>query len=331
MIEIYSEFNLPLTTELIKLYNNYCIFPFLNNIETVYGFNDNINLLYQFHQQPLPNIINYKFINIIINENNFNDEGIIIGASGGLDSCYAALKAKDEGKKVILIHFQGLNKNFPKETEQIINFAKTNSMSLYIINVKNKGKNFFPDNPFKNQLILSALAEIGYKLSINNIMLGATGTFNIEKSKIGFNVTDTIENYNSFLNGLKLYYPLINIIYLNKDITKYTMLKYIVDNHIESLQYICSCINPNRFVTMLHNNNEKKYNIKLLKYRCGSCFKCAMEYILLYEIGYYNDIDFLLHCYDILAKSKNSHAPELFNLHLPYEVRRKNVLEYKPE
>ena len=53
-----------------------------------------------------------------------------------------------------------------------------------------------------------------------------------------------------------------------------------------------------------------------------------MEYILLYENGYYNNKGFLNHCYEILAKSKNSHSPQLFNLKIPYEQRRKNVLGY---
>lgn len=330
MIKIESSFDLPLTQELSTLYNCYCQYPFNNTITAPAGFETNIHLLYEIHKQNYPDINTITLAPLSLKKP-LKNSSIIIGASGGLDSCYSCLKAKDDGKNPVLVHFKGLNKNYPKETEQIQLFAKINNFPLYIINVTHNGKDYFPDNPFKNQLILTALTEIGITLGIQNIMLGATGTFHISNSKIGFNVTDTIENYNTFLIGLKYYYPLIELQFLDSNVTKYQMLEYIVENHKNSLSYICSCISPNRFVMMLHNNNQKKYNINLLKYRCGSCFKCAMEYILLYEIGYYNNIEFLYHCYEVLAKSKNSHAPELFDLRLPYEVRRKNVLEYKPE
>ena len=330
MISIKSEFNLPLTQELVKLYNIYCQFPFDNIITIPNGFRNNVNLLYKKHNLSAPTTISNK-LTPLSTPINFDDSLIIIGASGGLDSCYTCLKEKDNGRKPILVHFKGLNKNYPKETEQIKLFAKLNDIPIYFIEVVNKGKDYFPDNPFKNQLILTALTEIGIAFETKNIMLGATGTFHIENCKIGFNVTDTIENYETFLIGLKKYYPFTELKFLNSNITKYEMLAYIVKNHEDSLPYICSCISPNRFVIMLHNNNQTKYNIELLKYRCGSCFKCAMEYILLYEIGYYNNKKFLKHCYEVLAKSKNSHAPNLFDLHLPYETRRKNVLEYKPE
>lgn len=329
MIKIFSDFELPLTNEMVKLYNNYCKFPFNDTLEVPEGFKENINLIYNKHNLNIPLL--KEFSKSISFKNFKNNNKIIIGASSGLDSTYAALKAKDDGYDVYLVHFKNLNKNYPKETEHIIDFAKNNNFNLYIINVKNFDKDYFPDNPFKNEMILCALTEIGNNLNINNIMIGGTGTYHLNESVIGMNVTDTIENYETFLSGLKKYYPNVNLIYLNKDLTKYDIIKYLINNHFNVLNDICSCISPNRFVKMLHDNNEKKYSIKLLKDRCGSCYKCCMEYIYLYECGYYNNKEFLNHCYNILAKSKNSHRPELFSLKLSYETRRKNVLEYKPE
>lgn len=331
MIKIKSEFNLPLTEEMVFIYNNYSTFPFPEEIKIPVGFEDNVNLIYTKHNLKIPIINNNNFKINIENNKIFDNRKIIIGASGGLDSTYTALRYKDLGYDIILVHFKNLNKNYPKETEHIKNFAKKNNFKLYIIDVKNFGKDYFPDNPFKNELILCALTEIGYNLNIKNIMLGATGTYHIENSKIGINVTDTIENYNTFISGLKKYYNNVNLFFLEKNLTKNKMIEYIIKYHKDSLEDIYSCISPNRFVKMLHNNNESKYNIKLLKDRCGSCYKCCMEYILLYENGYYSNKEFLNHCYEILAKSKNSHSPQLFNLKIPYEQRRKNVLGYKPE
>lgn len=330
MIKIKSEFTLPLTKEILKIYNLYSNFPFPDKILIPKGFEENVNLIYKKHNLSLPIIETYTFHNKLNDNINFNNKKIIIGASSGLDSTYSALKYKDLGYEVILVHFKNLNKNYPKETEHIKSFANKNNFELYIINVENYGKDYFPDNPFKNELIFCALTEIGIYCGTKNIMIGATGTYHIEDSKIGMSVTDAVENYETFINGLKFYYNNVCLLYLNKDLTKYEIIKYILTFHKDSLEDIYSCISPNRFVKMLHEKNENKYNIKLLKDRCGSCYKCCMEYILLYENDYYNNKDFLNHCYEILGNSKNAHHPEFFNKKLPYEEKRKNVLEYKP-
>ena len=53
-----------------------------------------------------------------------------------------------------------------------------------------------------------------------------------------------------------------------------------------------------------------------------------MEAILLSELGYYDNKDFIQHCWDILAKSKNSHRKDLFNKKIPLDIRYKNIMSY---
>ena len=64
-----------------------------------------------------------------------------------------------------------------------------------------------------------------------------------------------------------------------------------------------SCLGPHRFRQWTHDKNESKYNIKLLKNRCGSCWKCAYEYIWLadHDLQEYNR-DYYKHCIDVLVK-----------------------------
>ena len=124
MIKIKSEFNLPLTEEMVFIYNNYSIFPFPEEIKIPVGFEDNVNLIYTKHNLKIPIINNNNFKINIENNKIFDNRKIIIGASGGLDSTYTALRYKDLGYDIILVHFKNLNKNYPKETEHIKNFAK---------------------------------------------------------------------------------------------------------------------------------------------------------------------------------------------------------------
>ena len=63
--------------------------------------------------------------------------------------------------------------------------------------------------------------------------------------------------------------------------------------------------------------------------RCGSCYKCAMEYILLAETGRIRkDPAFYAHCFDTLATSKTAHRPDLFAKSLPLAKRLENLKKY---
>ena len=106
-------------------------------------------------------------------------------------------------------------------------------------------------------------------------------------------------------------------------------LKYFLEHHPNVLNDIYSCISPHRFNASLREHNEKKYNVKLLNGRCGSCFKCCMEAILLAELNYYDkNSEFINHCWDILAKSKNSHRKDLFDKKKPLQERYNNIINY---
>ena len=62
------------------------------------------------------------------------------------------------------------------------------------------------------------------------------------------------------------------------------------------------CVLPYRFRNKTKEINEQKYNVKLLPNRCGSCWKCCVEYIFLADKGVveYN-AQFYKHCLDILS------------------------------
>ena len=173
------------------------------------------------------------------------------------------------------------------------------------------------------------MIDYGIQHNINIYALGADNNTHIKDARIGMTITDSIEVNQLFWNGVQKYLPNAELKLIPNDIKKYDRLKYIIEYHNDALNDIYSCITPHRFNNMLHNNNENKYNIKLLDGRCGSCFKCCMEIILLTELGYYNKNEKLLkHCWKILSDSKNSHRKDLFDKHIPLEIRYKNIMNY---
>jgi len=68
----------------------------------------------------------------------------------------------------------------------------------------------------------------------------------------------------------------INIIFNN-----YIETLKIISKDLKLLNLVQSCLSPYRFLNNLHQINENKYNIKLFNHRCGSCWKCCVEYIFL--------------------------------------------------
>ena len=87
----------------------------------------------------------------------------------------------------------------------------------------------------------------------------------------------------------------------------------ILSSDMKLLELCQSCIGAHRFRQWNHDNNEKKYHIHLMKNRCGSCWKCALEYIYLTDHDKLNyDKDYYRHCLEVLKKSAKRDFEEDF-------------------
>ena len=76
--------------------------------------------------------------------------------------------------------------------------------------------------------------------------------------------------------------------------------------HKEVAKLCQSCIGPYRYRTYLHNNNVKKYGIDIPENRCGSCWKCCLEYCIYSEVGIYaKNEEYYNHCIQVLKKTLN--------------------------
>lgn len=310
----------------LKMYELFCTEIFPSNIKVLDGFQNLIYLLYESHKQPRPTIHTYNIKGI---DFSYINKNIVIGFSGGLDSAYMALYLRDQGYNVTLMHIKNLNKSYPKEDDFARRFAGNNNFNYIELGAKHYNKEFFIDNPLKNQLVLSAMIDYGMKNKISTYGIGADTCTSISESAVGMTITDSIEVNQYFWDGIKKYIPFATLKFIPRNIKKYDRLQYILSNHPSALNDIYSCITPHRFNNSLHKHNEEKYGVHLLDGRCGSCFKCCMEGILLAELGYYDrNSEFIKHCWDILANSKNSHRKDLFDKKIPLKERYNNILNY---
>lgn len=310
----------------LNMYNIFGSDAFPNRLTILDGFQDLICLIYNKHNKPKPSFNIIKDNTLLQVNDNHN---VLIGFSGGLDSAYCAFMFREMGYNVILFHITNLNKAYPKEDEYARMFADHNHFRYIEVVAKHLHKEYFIDNPLKDQLILAAMIEYGLQHNVNIYSIGAGNCTHIEDSTIGMTVTDSIEVNQLYWQGIQKYIPNAVLSLMPNNVTKYDKLQYILNKYPNALNDIYSCISPHRFNNQLHNHNEDKYNIKLLNGRCGSCYKCCMEAILLSELNYYDKEGlFIKHCWDILAKSKNSHRKDLFNKKIPLDIRYQNIMNY---
>lgn len=256
-------------------------------------------------------------------------DGVVLALSSGLDSVYLLHRLIERGHDVTAFHVRGLNKSSAKtEAEAARRIARLNKVRFVEAGF-NAPAQVFPDNPFKNQLILSMMLGYGAEHQIYRYAVGSDWTTPLSEGVVGYTLTDTAEVYESYWQGIKKHFPQAELVFIGAEEKKYHRLKYLAAHYPQSLEAVSSCVAPQRFREHWRRNNMDRYGVQLLPGRCGSCYKCAMEYILLCEAGAVKaDAAFTAHCWDILATSKTSHRPDLFSKDLPVKERLKNLMDY---
>lgn len=229
-------------------------------------------------------------------------KNIIVCFSGGKDSVATALHYQKCGYNVFLYHVKGINKTYIDEYKTVEQLAEYLDLPLEMEEVQLQGDHCWTEHPMKNMIIANKAIQFGIEQNIGiKIAFGNYYTSHLYNDSFEVCAGDDIEIWRAYeriireiIPGFKMYIPLRNIQ------TSYNA----INEQPELLKMIQSCIGPYRYREYLHNNNEQKYGIKLLLHRCGSCWKCAAEYIwytdhkkLEYNEGFYK------HCLSILRKT----------------------------
>ena len=221
--------------------------------------------------------------------------------SGGKDSVASAIKLKNEGYDTTLYFLKGINKAYPKEIESARECADLLGLPLVVQELNISGVGSFLENPVKNLVIYACGFSYGAKNSIGTYVFGNHREETLDKANFDRDFSDSFElikAYTEYIekeNCAKIYQPTIldNVL---------SAIDIVYENDKKLFNVLNGCISPNRFQKKLKAINETKYNVKLFKHECGSCWKCCVRYIYAVDKNYEKNInkEYYKHCLNVL-------------------------------
>ena len=269
--------------------------PLLDSLEIGIGE----HFPYNFHEEE------------IAQQNCDNGKSVVVAFSGGKDSVAAAMKFKEMGYDVTAFHLHGINRGLPNEVDHAREMANSIGVPFHVENVSVKGGSSWLEHPMKNQLICALILDWAIANNLgSHIVFGDFLNDYAATSLFDRNWSDTREMWNGFTDYIRNYVPSFQV-----EIPFHTYidsLDIITSNGTALLEKTQSCLTlPYRKVNLV-KGNESKYNVKLLPNRCGSCWKCCVEYIYLADSGKvpYNKA-FYQHCLEYLKGKMKDEKPFL--------------------
>jgi len=231
-------------------------------------------------------------------EFNFDNKSVIVCVSGGKDSLSTALYYKDRGYDVILYHMKGINKCYPDEYKRVEDIANYLGVKVYFDDVSLSGNHMYIEHPLKNYMLMNGAIQYGISIGVSNIAVGNFTNSNLKDNKFEISGGDCIELWEAYTQILKDIIPNFHILMPLNNVNE-SMERLLQDKHLLSLSQ--SCLGTFRFREHKRKINMEKYSVDLFPNRCGSCWKCAVEYIYYTDRGLLDlNVDYYKHCLEVL-------------------------------
>ena len=234
------------------------------------------------------------------------DKRCLLGFSGGKDSIAMAIKLMNEGYDVTGVFVGGLNRSALTEKQASIDACKLLGIDLIKTAVKTSGQSERRENPTKNLMILGLMLDIGGPQGIAHYALG-TEEENEEGLEWYHTSWDFSDNPRVLKSGSFFFQGLENFkLHVGKlgfwGFDSYaTVMSH--PKGRELLEVSRSCMSRYMYQNSLNATNRKKYGVDLMIGRCGSCWKCCLEYLHLTALGIVKpNVKYIDHCWSRLSK-----------------------------
>lgn len=223
---------------------------------------------------------------------------VLLAFSGGKDSLASALWLR-KYYDVSLFFLEGINKSYTSEKKQAQILAEKLALPIVFEKIHQKGSSFFKENPFKNGLLLACMVDYGVRHGFNVYSIGTQYNDTYENCNVLTEFSDAREFLRAFDVFIKSFFSNFYLQTVLKE--EKNAFEIIFKEDLNLFSEVESCIMPVYRRPRLKALNEKKFDIKLKK--CGSCYKCAMEYIFKidHDLAPKNEA-YYQKCKDILKK-----------------------------
>lgn len=260
-----------------------------------------------------------------------SNNSVIVCVSGGKDSLATVLHYLDKGYDVRLYHIIGINKCYPDEWERVQEIADYLKVPVYFDKIKLSGNHMYVEHPLKNFMLINGAIHYAVSIGIGNIAMGDFSTASLAENTFEVSGGDCKEVWQEYYKIIRDIIPDFVIQMPLESVTN-TLARF--ENDKKLLELSQSCMGTFRFREYKRQQHIKKYGVQLMPHRCGSCWKCALEYIyycdndlLEFNEGYYK------HCFDVLLNDMRHNGlipytvEYIWDNFLYYDIRKSKIYE----
>lgn len=268
----------PIMDEIDSLYAYLSAIPSVALIKPVYdeSFRELISLFSEHvgnKWQVVYDKRDYSPIQPNINKN------IILAFSGGKDSIASALRFRDEGYNVYLYHMRHINPSFADEWKCAQESANILGMPIFFDDIKFSGHHMYMEHPMKNMIIANGALSYGVREGITTtIAFGNYTTSYLDENVFERCGGDCEEMWEAYEAIIQRVLPDFRI-QMNLDNMGDTLEE--LQDKKDLLNASLSCLCRHSLRDYRREWVQKKFGVALFSHRCGSCYKCCVEYIFM--------------------------------------------------
>lgn len=216
----------------------------------------------------------YKPLDVMHDKDNPN---VIVCFSGGKDSLATAIHYKEIGCNVYLYYLKHINSSLGDEWKIAQECADYLGLPLFIDDISLSGYHIYMEHPMKNMIIANGALQYGIRNNIGTrIVVGNYTDSLLEDNpfdRCAGDCVDMWDKYNCIIQRvLKGFEIEIYLKSLNQTLEIITPRRDLLDHSV-------SCLCRHSLRDYRHQWVLDKFGIDLPRHRCGSCYKCCVEYV----------------------------------------------------
>ena len=212
-----------------------------------------------------------------------NPHNIILTFSGGKDSIASAIKYKRMGYNVYLYHMRHINPSLSDEWQCAQKLADMLELPIYFDDIRFKGYHCWTEHPMKNMLIANGALSYGIREGITtHIAFGNYISSYLEDNVFERCAGDCMDMWEAYNEIIQRCIPDFE---MDANLNNMGDTLNVLADRRDLLDESLSCLCRHSLREYRKNWVKEKYGIELFNKRCGSCYKCCVEYIYMADHG----------------------------------------------